>query len=652
MVFLHDIPLDEALHLWRNSLTEANLGGVLGKEFIPLDESALGRTLAASLFAVLSSPHYHASAMDGFAVRSKDTRGASPTQPVVLRLPEQVKYCDTGDPLEAEFDCVIPIENAEALNVDGEISAGLRDPVEIRIRAAMVPWQHVRPMGEDMVATEMVLPAGHILRPVDLGAAAACGHSKVEVSRSPRVAIVPTGSELVKIGEDIAEGRIIDSNSVMLSAQLREWGAVVTRMDIVNDDLDLLVAALSEAARNHDLILINAGSSAGAEDFTAAVVRQLGTLLVHGVAVRPGHPVILGMINQDGRNTPVVGVPGYPVSAALTLEIFVEPVIAGWLGRKANQLEEVEAKLTRKVSSPPGDDDFLRVSLGWVNENLLATPLARGAGVITSLVKADGLAVLRRGIQGHARGEQVTVRLLKPMHEIRRTILAVGSHDLILDLIAEGLSGRDRRLVSASVGSQAGLIAVGRGEAHLAGSHLLDPETGEYNLSFVTRYAPGRPVCVVGLVYRSQGLMLAKGNPHQISDLRGLSTKGIRYVNRQRGSGTRVLLDFHLRQLAIDGSKIDGYEREEFTHLAVAAAIASGRADAGLGIEAAARALNLDFQPLFNERYDIIVRKEMREGMLLAPLWELLTAPAFKAKVGALPGYDPEPMGMLIAEVG
>jgi putative molybdopterin biosynthesis protein len=421
-------------------------------------------------------------------------------------------------------------------------------------------------------------------------------------------------------------------------------------MPIIPDDFDVICARVKEAALEHDLILVGAGSSAGAEDFSAKVVEKLGTLLVHGVAVRPGHPVILGMLNVDKRRVPVIGVPGYPVSSAMTGEIFVEPLLAMWLGRQPNEQPVVSATLTRKISSPGGDDDYIRVVLGKVGENTLAAPLARGAGIITSLIRADGLLVLPRGVQGAEAGETVPVRLYSKKTDIERTIFCIGSHDLSLDLLAQFLSGRDRRLVSANVGSQGGLVALRRGEAHLAGSHLLDPETGEYNVPYLPQYLPGIPIRVVALVLREQGFLVQKGNPRKINELTDISRPEIRFVNRQRGAGTRVLLDYHLKSKGINPEAIQGYNQEEYTHLGVAVAIASGRADCGLGIAAAAKALDLDFIPLFQERYDLIIPKNHAESDLLAPLFAIIAGNEFRTAVMSMPGYDISVMGKLILE--
>jgi putative molybdopterin biosynthesis protein len=645
------------------------LCGILGVEEIPLDEDATGRVLAEPVWAKISSPHYHASAMDGFALRSVDTVGAAPGEPITIgcgdhaQMPKAI-YLDTGNPLPDWADAVVPIENVEPLAPDGQPAADARRPFAIRIRAAVTPWSHVRPLGEDMVATQLVLPSGHVLRPVDLGALAGSGHCTVKVARRPSVAILPTGSELVPVGKEVRPGDIIEYNSIVLASQVNSWGGIARRFPITPDNFQDICLQVKKAAQENDLVLLNAGSAAGSQDFSARVVESLGELLVHGVAVRPGHPVILGMIQRQRapsmkvttpsvqpEKIPVIGVPGYPVSAALTGEIFVEPLLARWLGRQPHEPQQVTAILTRKVASPPGDDDYLRVVVGKVGEQLLAAPLPRGSGVITSLVRADGLTILPRGVQGLPAGSEVRVRLYRPPGDLERTIFAAGSHDMILDLLAQYLAGYRRRLISANVGSLAGLVALRRGEAHLAGSHLLNARTGEYNLPFIRNYLPGVPVKVVAFVCRQQGLLLRKGNPKRIESLDDLSREDITLVNRQRGAGTRVLLDYLLQQRGLDPERIHGYQHEEYTHLAVAAAVASGRADCGLGIAAAAQALNLDFLPIAQERYELIVPDQFFHTPLLAPLLSVLDDSGFRKEVAALPGYDVSEMGKIVAEV-
>ncbi len=654
-VYLHDIPLDQALTVLRENLARLGLPGRLGEEILPLGPELAGRVTARPIFARISAPHYHASAMDGFAVNAKDTEGALPSRPVILKVGDGVRYVDTGDPLPDEANAVIPIEMVESLDSSHQAAQNPRAPDWIRIRSAAVPWQHVRPMGEDMVATQLVLPAGHPLRPVDLGALAAAGCFEIPVARKPVVFVIPTGSELIPVGQVPRRGDIIEFNSIVLAAQLEQWGAVAHRSKIIPDDFHKIQAAVREAAAQADLILVNAGSSAGSEDFTAGVVASLGELWVHGVACRPGHPVILGAVKKDGADhltTPVIGVPGYPVSAVLTAEIFIQPLLRRWIGLPASRGEEVEASITRKIVSPGGDDDYMRVVVGKVGGKTLAAPIARGAGVISSLVKADGIVIIPSGCQGLEAGASVRVRLYTPLRELENTLLAIGSHDMTLDLLAARLNEKGVRFTSANAGSQGGLIALRRGEAHLAGTHLLDPESGVYNLAAVGRYIPDRKISLIHWADRTQGLIVPKGNPKKLTSLANLADEGIRFINRQRGSGTRILLDYHLSRLGIAPDLILGYDQEEYTHLAVAAAVSSGRADCGLGVAAAAYALGLDFVPLFQEEYDLAIPNDFLTLPLLQPLLDLMNDAGFQDEVRNQPGYDPTRMGTLIAELG
>ncbi len=647
-IYLHDISLDEAVAAWHEALGEAGLLGPLGVETLLL-EKALGRVTAAPVWARISSPHYHAAAMDGYAVRAEETRGATETSPLRLKVGSQAVPVDTGDPLPPGANAVIMIEQTQLIqSADGD---------EIEILEASPPWRYVRPMGEDMVATELVLPANHRLRPQDLGAVAGAGHTEVSVYRRPRVAIQPTGTELVAPGSALKPGDIIEYNSLMLGAQAEEAGAVVTRLAPLADDYAAIRRAVEAALAEPDLVVFNAGASAGSEDFTAAIVRELGRLYVHGIAIRPGHPVILG----EARGRALVGIPGYPVSAAMTFDLLIRPLLCRWQGEEPPARPKMEAVMTRKTASPPGEDEFLRVTLGRVKDRVVATPLAGGAGVLMSLVKADGIVRIPRFSEGYHAGERVEVELLRPPEAIERTILAIGSHDLTLDLLAD-LLGRKRpypgpglRLASAHVGSLGGLLALQRGEAHLAGSHLLDEETGEYNVGYIRRLLSphGIRVVLLGFVQREQGLIVPPGNPKGIAGLEALLREDVTFVNRQRGAGTRVLLDYELKKRGLEARRIQGYERQEYTHLSVAAAVKSGAADCGLGILAAARALELDFVPLLQERYDLVIPVEHYESELLAPLLALIRdrASGFVEAVEALGGYDTAQMGEALAEL-
>jgi putative molybdopterin biosynthesis protein len=648
-IYLEDIPLEEAQERFLFALEEAGLWKTLGVEQIPLDENAIGRVLAETVWAKISSPHYHASAMDGFAVKAIETHGALETAPISLAYSSQTEYLDTGDPLPAWADAVIPIENVESLSAEGTTADDPRHPDLIRIRAAVSPWSHVREMGEDMVATQLVLPDGHQMRPVDLGAAAGCGYDRLDAARKPKVGIIPTGTELVYPGDPLKEGDIIEYNSIVLAAQVNEWGGEGIRFDNIPDDFEMIKTQVIRAAADFDLILLVAGSSAGSEDYSSRIVEETGQLLVHGIAVRPGHPVILGLVISDGKTTPIIGVPGYPVSAALTADIFVEPLLGKWLGRPPVRPQTIQAEISRKVNSRGGDDEYLRVAVGFIGDQAIAAPLSRGSGVITSLVRADGLVIIPLGIQGLQAREKVNVQLYRSVEELRNTIFVIGSHDLTLDLLSQFLSPFQRRLASVNVGSLGGIMALQKGETHLAGSHLLHPESGEYNLPYIREHLPGMALRVVTLVGRTQGLFLSKGNPKEIQSLMDLIRDDISFTNRQRGSGTRLLLDYHLGELGIQADKISGYDHEAFTHLTAAAVVASGRADCALGIEAASYALDLDFLPLFTERFDLLIPEEYVSSELLKPLFETLDNPRFKDAVSERPGYDVSKMGQVVA---
>lgn len=620
--FVSDVPAAAALAAWREARVAVGCPARVEAVRVPVAD-AVGRVTAEPVWARRSSPAFDAAGMDGIAVRAEETVGASETTPVLLADFEVV---DTGDPLPAGYDAVVMREQVHHTG-DGKAE----------LRAAVPPYQHVRSIGEDISASELLLPEGHRLRPVDVAACAAAGITALGVRRAPVVVIVPTGDEIRPVGTDPAPGEIIDTNSMMLAAQAREAGCEPRVTGIVGDDPAAITAALRAATQDADLVLLIAGSSAGRDDYTARVVAAAGTVAVHGVAVRPGHPVVLG----TAGTTPVIGVPGYPVSAALTFDIFAAPLLAELEGAAPRERPSTTARLARKLPSAIGMDDWIRVRLGRVRSQIVATPLPRGAGVLTSLVRADGLLVVPSGVEGHHAGAEVRVELLRGLGEIDRTIVAIGSHDLVLDLAASALRGADPliTLASSNVGSLGGLVALRDGLCHIAGSHLLDPATGEYTLPYVDRLL-GPDIAVIRLVHRTQGLIVASGNPLGLRVIDDLTRPGLRYVNRQRGAGTRALLDHELNRRSVDPAGIPGYSREEHTHLAVAAAVAAGRADTGLGILAAARAFELDFVPVAEEPYDLVLRTEDLTSPLLTPLWTLLDRPDFRASVEALGGYS------------
>ena len=636
-IYIDNMDLEEALQLWDRKLSEAGCLKPPETETIPVDES-LGRITAEPVFARLSSPFYNGSAMDGIAVRFKETVGASETNPIRLSLHEQFEWVNTGNVLPENFDAVIMVEDVQPI-----------DDTIVEIIAPVTPWKHVRTIGEDIVTTELILPDSHKIRPIDLGALLATGLTKVKVYRIPTAVVLPTGSELVQPGNPLQPGNIIEFNSRVLTGYLTEWGLQAERASIVTDQPHALKKAISEAVAGFDIIIVNAGASAGSKDHTAGVIAELGEIVLHGVNIRPGKPVILGII----KGKPVIGLPGYTISAVITLKLFVRNLADALLGAQSAPPRNLEATLARPLSSKLGVQEYIRIKLGRVGDNMIATPGGRGAGAVMSLVQADGFLAVPANSEGFGAGEKVRIELLRDEHEIRNTLVFIGSHDNILDVLAN-LLHRARplcRLSSAHVGSMGGILAIKRGEAHLAGTHLLDEETGEYNISFIRKFLPSIPLQLINLTYREQGLLVRKGNPLGIKSFADLGRKEVRFINRQRGAGTRLLTDMHLKRLGITPGQVNGYDREEYTHMNIASAIASNNADTGLAIRAAAVALDLDFIPVAAERYDLILPKAFRDDpkvMLL--LTTIRENREFRDMVNKLGGYDLRDCGKLMFE--
>ena len=612
---------------------------VLDAEAVPVPET-VGRVLAEPIQAKLSSPHFNAAAMDGLAVKAEITFGANESSPKILRVGQDAFYVNTGHVMPVDTDAVIMIEQVHVLDDD-----------QIQIDKPVFPWQHVRKVGEDIVATELLFPGNHLITPICLGALLAGGVFEVPVKRKPRVLIIPTGSELVDWRsasmDDFKPGQVLETNSFVLGGLIESNGGLYTRHDMVMDDAEKIKQVVDRAAKaDYEMILILGGSSAGSEDYARRVVDEIGEVYIHGVTIMPGKPVVIGAV----ENTPVFGIPGYPVSAIIAFEQFVQPLIQKMLGQPESVRETATVEPTRKIASKLGVEEFLRVKLGQVGEHIVATPLPRGAGSITSITEADGIIRIPNQIEGLKDHESATAELLRPLPSVRRTIVAVGSHDNTLDILADQIKARHSHLTlsSSHVGSMGGLMAIKRGVCHLAGSHLLDPEDGSYNLSYIKKYLGQMDVKLVNLVFRDQGLIVRRGNPGKIKGIEDLAREDIAFINRQAGSGTRILLDYRLGQIGISPDRINGYQHEEFTHMAVAVAVLSGTADAGLGIYAAAAALELDFIPVVTEQYDLVIPSAYFESDNMQLLLETINSAAFKSRVEALGGYSTKKTGDIL----
>jgi molybdenum cofactor synthesis domain-containing protein len=626
----------------RRFLSAFAWGELVGRETIPTAE-ALGRVTASPVFSVYSSPGYHGAAMDGFAVRAAETYGASEEHPLALRVGAQAHPVNTGKPLPQGTDAVIMIEQVHQ-----------PDAQTAEIRAAAFPWQHVRRVGEDIVARELILTRHHRLGAADVAALLTAGVFEVELLARPRVAIIPTGSELVDWRDAAKEppppGAIIETNSVFLASLVREAGGEPEVLPRQPDDFEAICAAVEQAlASDAQMVVVNAGASAGSEDYASHVVQKLGRVLVHGVTMMPGKPTLLG----EARGKPVVGSPGYPVSAWVCFDQLLRPALAAMQGQPAPVRASVEVTPARRMPSKLGQEEFVRVHLGRVGDQVVAAPLKRGAGAITSLTRADGILRIPAQSEGVDEGERAQAELLRGSADAaEHTLMIVGSHDVTLDLLADRMRdvAPEVQVSASNLGSLAGLMAIRDGRCHLGGTHLLDPDSGEYNVSYIQRHLPDVPVRLVTLARRQQGLMVKPGNPKQIQALKDLTRDGVSFINRQAGSGTRVLLDYHLQRLELAPAAIEGYNRDEYTHMAVAVQVLSGGADAGLGILAAARALNLDFIPIAEERYDLCIPLAHLDDPRVRALLEVLATPEFRAAVEALGGYDVSPMGQIAWE--
>jgi len=627
-IYLKTIDIEEAKELYYEKF--ANLYTCFNETI--LIHNALGRVTFQPHYASISNPHYNASAMDGIALDAAVTYGAHERNAIELRENSDFVYVDTGDPINEPYNAVVMIEDVYP---KGE---GV-----IELRKASYPWEHVRVVGEDIAVGDMILPSNHKITPVDMGALLSGGLTHVKVHKQMKVGLLPTGSEIVNPGSDLKVGSIIDSNSRVFEAMVKEAGGLAKRYQPIKDDKEMLRQGILKAVEENDMVVINAGSSAGTEDYTAELIRELGEVYVHGIAIKPGKPTILGNINGKA----VIGIPGYPVSAFIAFRAFVVPFVEGNTDNRKTNIKKV--LLTKRVVSALKHKEYVRIKAGYVGNKLIGTPLSRGAGATMSLVKADGILTIPKEVEGYEAGTEVNVELIRPMKLIKKSLVSIGSHDIIMDQINDLMKKNPEgcTLSSAHVGSLGGIMAIKKGETHIAPVHLLDENTGEYNCSFIKKYLKNEDVFLLKGIKRWQGLYVKKGNPLNIKTLKDIVNNKYIFANRQRGSGTRTLLDYELNKTYMDKKDVVGYEREFTTHTSVALAVKSGNAQVGLGIESVGRLMNLDFIPLALEDYDFIIPENQIDNETIKAFLSALKSDPFKDRLKELRGYEIHPFEMI-----
>ncbi len=630
--FLEVLSRDEAEQRFRAALDPRPLG----EEPIPL-AAALGRVLARDVLAPLDVPGFDRSNVDGFAVRAEDTFGACEDRPKTLRLTKEVLATGiapretvtpgsattiaTGAVVPRGADAVVMIEYTDAC---GE---------ELQVRRPVAPGANITFAGTDVGRGETVLRRGELLTSRETGVLASLGLAEVAVVRRPRVAILSTGDEIIPAGAPMRPGLVYDSNATILADAVRELGGEPVPCGIVPDDAAKLETAL-RSALEYDVVLLSGGTSKGAGDVSYRVVGRLGApgILAHGVALKPGKPLCLAAVRSGERLVPVVILPGFPTSAIFTFQEFVAPVIRTLAGRAEERAATVAARLPLRVNSERGRTEYLLVGLVTAEDGTLAAyPMGKGSGSVTTFSRADGFVIIPRQREYLEAGDRVDVHLLG--RDLRPAdLVVIGSHCVGLDYLLGQLQQRGFRSKFLAVGSTGGLTAARRGECDVAGIHLLDPETDRYNRPFLTPELELLPGYV-----RLQGIVFRKGDSRfegrTAADAVGaaLADPGCVLVNRNRGSGTRVLIDRLLGE-----ARPPGYLAEARSHNAVAAAVAQGRADWGVAIATVAAEAELGFLPLRSEHYDFVVPRARLDRPAVRAFRELLQDEATRRTLGAM----------------
>lgn len=627
--------LEETLERWFLQMKFHNSLRENPPETVQVADS-LGRVTARPVFAVHPSPSFYAASVDGIAVLSSKTFGVSPHNPLKLKIGKNAHFVDTGSIMPEGTDAVVPIEKVKFQSIE-----------EVVITNFLAPWENVRPLGEEVAAKEVILPAHHKIRPLDVAAMCMGSVTKLEVTAKPKVGIIPIGTGLLQVGSKPRAGKMIETSSQIISKEVVKLGGEPIVHEIIPEKVEDLIKAFSEMVSQTDMILAIAGPKMGTRPI-AWILQQRGELITYGVLVKPGMSSCFGII----RGVPVIGLPGYAMSTFIIFKLFGHPVIFRKLGIKQPPRKTIRAYLSRNINSPDGVDEFIRVSLAEVDNLPVAAPLSRGAHVLMSLVRADGMVRVKPDQTDVRAGEVVEVETLREFPHTRKKVLISGTHDLSFDLMRNELQKKysDVSMFTDNVGSMRGLMALKAGYCHIASIHLFDDETGEFNIPFVRKFLFDIPLLVVNIFFRRLGFIVAKGNPLNITGFEDLIRDDVRVINRIRGSGTRTVFDYYLKKHNIDLNRVTGYAKEAHNHLNLAAAVASKNADVGLGILEAAKATGLDFIPLIPEKLDFVVPRKFLKDYPVRCILKIISSGKFKEEVEALGGYDVSHTGKIVYE--
>ena len=618
-------------------------------------ENAYGRVLAEDIYSTVDVPPFDRALMDGYGVKSTDLTKASELNPVELKLIGKIEAGEwidievrngecieiaTGAPIPKGVDAVVMVEYTK--RIDNKVI----------VYKSVYPGENIAYTGSDIAIGDLVLRKCTYLTSREIAVLAAIGVRKVKVFKKPKVLVISTGNELIEPGKKPEFGKIYDVNSYSICVAAKEIGGECTIYGIIPDDVNELRKAIEFGLKNFDLILISGGTSAGLSDITYKVLDEFGPpgVIIHGLLVQPGKPTVIA-VSREGKL--IIGLPGYPNSALMIFNLIVKPIICKMLCRDVEE-DVVKAKIAQKIRAGRGRRWLIPVALVLKDNEYIAYPLISQPGSISNLLYADGFIEIPENVEFIDEDEIVSVKLLSP--NIRPADLyIIGSHDVGLDILIS-LLPRDVRVKQINAGSLNGLLAIKRDEADIASTHLIDEESGTYNIPYIEKLDLKNVVLIRGYL-REQGIIVQKGNPKNIKSIEDFLRPDVKIVNRNKGAGTRVLLDMYLKQLCTKLSisfdeiihRINGYFYEVKTHNAIAAAIKIGKADAGLGIKAVASFYDLDFIPLTWEYYDFVIRKESLEKKSVKIFLEMLKSSEFQEKLSKIPGYRiPNDIGEII----